>query len=150
MMKNSVNEKSRLLRFAIVGAIGTVVDFGIFNFLINLTELDPVLCSAISFGFAVINNFILNRIWTFPDARKKNIWTQLIQFALVSVVGLIIRTPIFSLSEKLYASLAGRWIPNFLIPPEKLGYNLALATAIVIVMIWNFFINRIWTFNDAN
>ncbi len=149
MIKAPTSEKSRMVRFAVVGAIGTVVDFGIFNLLINFTSIEPISASAISFGFAVINNFILNRTWTFPDARKKKIIAQLIQFAIVSVIGLIIRTPIFSFSEKVYASLANQWLPNFVINPEKLGYNLGLATAIVIVMIWNFVVNKYWTFNES-
>jgi len=143
------NEKSRMLRFAIVGGIGTVVDFGIFNLLVQLMGMDKEIAQAISFGFAVINNFVLNRTWTFPDARGKNLVTQLIQFAVVSVLGLIIRTPIFIFTEKMFTSIATQWLPNFIISPEKIGYNLALATAILIVMIWNFVVNRYWTFREV-
>jgi putative flippase GtrA len=30
-----------------------------------------------------------------------------------------------------------------------LGENLALATVVIIVLFWNFFINRYWTYNDV-
>ncbi len=32
---------------------------------------------------------------------------------------------------------------------ELLGDNLAVAFAVGIVMFWNFFINRYWTYNDV-
>jgi putative flippase GtrA len=31
-----------------------------------------------------------------------------------------------------------------------LGKNLTLAIAVSVVMLWNFFINRYWTYNDVN
>ncbi len=147
-MRKPSGEKSRILRFGIVGAVGTVVDFGIFNILLHFTTIQPIIASAISFSCAVVNNFILNRIWTFPDARQKTIIKQLVQFGFVSVIGLIIRTPIFAFSEKLYTSLTHQWLPDFFITPYDLSHNLALATAIVIVMVWNFIANRYWTFNE--
>ncbi len=30
-----------------------------------------------------------------------------------------------------------------------IGYNLAKATATVVVLFWNFIINRIWTYSDV-
>jgi putative flippase GtrA len=34
--------------------------------------------------------------------------------------------------------------------PEFLAKNLTLALAVGIVMLWNFFVNRYWTYNDVN
>jgi putative flippase GtrA len=33
---------------------------------------------------------------------------------------------------------------------STLGNNIALATAVVIVMFWNFFVNRYWTYRDVD
>ena len=34
--------------------------------------------------------------------------------------------------------------------PELLAKNLTLALAVGIVMLWNFFVNRYWTYNDVD
>ena len=73
-------ERSRFLRFALVGVIGTVVDFGTFNLLTFYVGLIAVYAQAISFGCAVISNFTWNRYWTYPDSRTKKISKQLLQF----------------------------------------------------------------------
>ena len=141
-------ERLRFFRFMVVGIIGTVVDFGIFNLLHLIIRLDPVWSSIISFCSAVISNFIWNRFWTYPDSRSKPITWQLFQFGLVNLVGLIIRTPLFALiKDPLSRFFSDISVSSFL-SPEFLGHNIALAIAIGIVLLWNFFINRFWTYND--
>ena len=66
-------ETGRFLRFAIVGTVGAVVDFGVFNLLILVFGVEPVYSNVISFSVAVLSNFILNRYWTYPDSRSKRI-----------------------------------------------------------------------------
>lgn len=147
-MKNS-RELGRFLRFAIVGSIGAVIDFAVFNLLTNLTNINVVVASVISFCLAVVSNFLLNRYWTYPDSRSKKVQTQIIQFVIISVIGLLIRTPLFAYLEGAFTRLAEDWIPNFFIPPVSVGHNLALASAILVVMVWNFIANRFWTYNDV-
>lgn len=147
---NGRKERSRFIRFAIVGAIGSVVDFGIFNLLTQLTPLSAVTASIASFVSAVFSNFTWNRLWTYPDARSKHISRQLGQFVMVSVVGLAIRTPLFAALEHLLKYLLTPIVPrNFFVGPVFIAHNVALGTAIVVVMLWNFFANRYWTYNDA-
>lgn len=138
-------ERGKFIRFSIVGAIGSVVDFGVFNLLATMLGVPAVLSSVISFSLAVINNFIWNRLWTYPETRNVPVAKQLTQFAIVSVAGLAIRTPLFALTEKLFISMAEKFIPN-LLTPTIVGHNLALAFVILVVLLWNFFINRKWTF----
>jgi putative flippase GtrA len=144
-------ERSRFLRFALVGVIGAVVDFGTFNLLASVLGLSAVLASIFSFIAAIISNFTWNRFWTYPDSRSKSIRRQLVQFTVVSVVGLAIRTPIVALLEspfrRLFASVPG--LPVRFITPVLLGNNLALAAAVLVVMFWNFYINRYWTYSDV-
>lgn len=138
-------ERIKFIRFAIVGTIGSVVDFGVFNLLATLLKVPAVPASMVSFSLAVVNNFIWNRYWTYPETRHVPVTKQLTQFAIVSVAGLGIRTPLFALIEKPLIQLADRFIPNIL-TPTIVGHNVALAFVILVVLLWNYFVNRKWTF----
>jgi putative flippase GtrA len=150
MVLINARERSRFIKFLGVGVIGAVVDFGAFNLLNGLFHWGPVVSQVISFIAAVMSNFYWNRRWTYPDSRSKNIWSQLLQFGVVSFVGLAIRTPLFATIETPLVRLAegSPAVPDF-IPPEFLGHSAALAIAVFVVMLWNFFINRFWTYNDV-
>jgi len=154
-------EINRFLKFSVVGIIGAVVDFGSFNLLANVIGIGSIIASVISFSAAVTSNFLWNRYWTYPDSRSKPASQQVIQFTLVNLVGLGIRTPIFFFSEAPMIRLSENLIQlSQSILPESiaslgyinatfLGRNLALALAVIVVLFWNFFINRIWTYSDA-
>jgi putative flippase GtrA len=155
-------ELARFLKFSTVGIIGAVVDFGTFNVLNSILGIWSVISSVLSFTAAIISNFIWNRYWTYPDSRSKPIRRQATQFALVNVVGLAIRTPIFAfteypmirISERLLgvlpASITQLLIATLKLNSTILGRNLALALAVGVVLFWNFFINRIWTYSDVS
>lgn len=138
-------ERKKFIRFGIVGIIGSVVDFGIFNLLATLIGLPAITSSVISFTAAVVNNFIWNRLWTFPETRNISVSQQLVKFSIVSVAGLAIRTPLFAWMEKLLIPFAQKTIP-IILTPTIVGHNLSLAIAIGVVMLWNYFVNRFWTF----
>ena len=143
-------ERTRFIRFAIVGSIGALVDFGTFNLFSSVFHLHHILSSILSFTAAIISNFTWNRYWTYPDSRSKPISRQLFTFSLVNVLGLGIRTPLFAILSGPLATLFGILkIPGLSsFPDETLGHNAALAVAILVVMMWNYFVNRYWTFND--
>jgi len=145
-------ERTRFVRFAIVGAVGAVVDFATFNLLFGVLGMQDVWASVLSFTTAVLSNFTWNRYWTYPDSRSKPITRQLISFAVVNAAGLGIRTPLFvilgGLLERLFAPLP--FLPVAMVTAEFLGNNIALGIAILVVMLWNFFVNRYWTFNDVS
>ncbi len=153
--RTSVNPKEleRFIKFAIVGAVGAVVDFTVLNIMKIFFEsiglgvgwnigLDPqqiqlIAANIISFSTAVVSNFTWNRLWTFPESRDRPIASQLAQFATVNVIGLIINTLILVLMDTYVFSLFFS---------DRLSYNLAKAFAIGVVLFWNFGINRIWTY----
>lgn len=154
-------ELERFLKFSVVGAIGAIVDFGTFNLLANVIGLHSILSSALSFTAAVTSNFIWNHYWTYPDSRSKPIRRKAIQFAVVNLIGLAIRTPIFAFTENPFVRLADNvmsdWPINLPpgpgsslpIEPLVLGRNFALALAVIVVLFWNFGINRVWTYSDV-
>ncbi len=142
---SGATEKIRFGKFALVGIAGSVIDFGVFNLLATLLAVDSILASAISFSLAVINNFVLNRIWTFPESRSAPALKQLLQFAIVSLIGLGIRLPLFAWLESQLIPLAGK-IHQDLVTATFIGHNVSLALVILVVMLWNFIANRYWTF----
>jgi len=145
----SHKEQKRLVKFAIVGMSGTIIDFTVFNLFIEVIKLQSIFASIISFTIAVINNFYWNRVWTYPESKEFSFSKQMVQFALISIIGLIIRTPLFAYTESIFLDI----LPNlmagkYLIHTKTLSHNLSLAIAIIVVLFWNFFANRFWTYKD--
>ncbi len=167
-------ETKRFIKFAVVGSIGFVVDFGIFNILLGplnavFTEgssafqyvvglglpfdsartFSTTLASAISFIAAIMSNFTWNRYWTYPDSRAKSVRRQFVMFVLVSVAGILIRVPIVYYTHYPFTDLVAQ--VDLLAPyAGRIGDNMALILAVLIVMFWNFFVNRYWTYNDVD
>ena len=151
MILTAPQERTRFFRFAIVGTGGAVIDFAVFNFFVQFTPLTAVFASMISFTVAVCSNFFWNRIWTYPDSRSKPVARQMGQFVLINLVGLGIRTPLFAWLEHVLIKALNPILPlGTFLTPTFVGHNIALAIAILVVMLWNFFANRFWTYNDVS
>ena len=144
-------ELTRFLKFAVVGTIGAIVDFGILYILHAVLGWNLALSNTISFTCAVVSNFIWNRYWTYPDSRSKPISSQLVQFFIVNIVGWAINTGILlALNKPLTVLVENLDIVATAETAHKIGYNAAKVFATGVVMFWNFFINRLWTYNDVN
>jgi putative flippase GtrA len=126
----------RFLKFATVGMIGMVVDLMVLNVMHKVFGLPLLVANTISFTTAVISNFTWNRLWTFPESRERPIGSQLGQFALVNVVGLAINNLILWLAFQVTQQIV----------PDPWDYNLAKVLAIGVVLFWNYFVNRAWTY----
>ncbi len=143
-------ERTRFLKFMVVGAIGALVDFGVMNLLTHLFNMPLVFAGTISFICAVLSNFTWNRYWTYPDSRSKPLLRQLLMFALVNVAGVAIRIPTLFFVEPPLLHLFARLPDLKPATVEFLAKNLTLAIAVGIVMLWNFFVNRYWPYNDVD
>ncbi len=137
-------EAERFSKFLVVGAIGFVIDFGTLSLLKELVHLPTLIANTISFTMAVISNFTLNRYWTYPDSRDKSLGSQLGQFAVVSIIGLAINNTLLALLEGPFDS----WLASADLLAGR-GYIPAKAIATIVVLFWNFFVNRYWTYNDV-
>lgn len=158
-------EVERFIKFAIVGIIGAVVDFGTLN-LLQTTVLRPeaphldtkvALATGIAFTAAVTSNFIWNRYWTYPDSRSRRIHHQLALFFIVNTIGMVFR---LWFVHALYDPMGRAGVDTLraiglldnglsAAAQSQLGTNIAQFFAVWIVMLWNFFINRYWTYNDV-
>jgi len=136
-VSSNQEELARFLKFAIVGTVGAMVDFGILNLLVLGFGLPKEYANLVSVTCAIISNFVWNRLWTFPESRERPVHTQFGKFALVNLIGLGINQFVFLATDRVVFD------PLF---PHPLDYNLAKATAILVVLFWNFFVNRHWTY----
>jgi putative flippase GtrA len=161
-------EVERFLKFAVVGVIGTVVDFGTL-LILQATILRPVdplklvkvnLAITIAFLAAITSNFLWNRFWTYPDSRSRPLRQQMVQFAFINLIGLVIRNIWVALT---YATIGAWLFPIFIdiaqrisdgyLPTTtaeaKVGTLASTLIAVAVVMLWNFFANRYWTYSDV-
>jgi putative flippase GtrA len=152
-LMSNPKELERFAKFAVVGIIGFIVDMTVFNVMkyvfesIGLAEgwnlaTDPrqiqlTLANTCSFSAAVLSNFTWNRLWTFPESRERPLGRQLLQFAIVNVLGWGINTGLLLVMDHfVFQHFVG----------ERLSSNLAKAIATIVVLFWNFGMNRIWTY----
>jgi putative flippase GtrA len=133
---SSFKELKRLSRFLVVGGVGTLLDFSILTIL-KIFGLPTLLANSVSFTIGVVNNYTWNRLWTFADVKRVDWHRQFAQFALVSSIGLVINNLLLLSLERMLGALLGQ--------PE-LGYLPAKAIATGVVVFWNYFANRYWTF----
>jgi putative flippase GtrA len=75
----------QLIRFVTVGASGYIVNLAVFTVCVSVAGIDYRLGSVIAFIVSVINNFWLNRHWTF-DARDEHPMFQGVRFFAVSLL----------------------------------------------------------------
>jgi len=70
-------------------------------------------------------------------------------FFLVNLAGAIIRLPILYFLEPEVFTILNRTPFELPYSTEILAKNGTLAMAVTIVLLWNFFVNRYWTYNDV-
>ena len=131
-------EFQRFSRFLIVGALGTCLDFGLLM-LLKLTGLPTLVANTASFSLGVANNYTWNRLWTFGDQSHSDWKQQFMMFLLISITGLAMNNIILLLLEDPLGTLLGQ--------PEW-GYLPAKVIATGVVVFWNYFANRNWTFKE--
>jgi putative flippase GtrA len=131
-------ELTRFARFLTVGAAGTLLDFGILT-LLKLSGMPTLFANSLSFTAGLLNNFTWNRLWTFSDTVKTDWRKQLTQFTLVSLAGLAVNNLILLSLEGVLGSLLGQ---------PQWGYLPAKVIATGVVVFWNYFANRMWTFKN--
>ncbi len=131
-------EIQRFSRFLAVGAVGTVLDFSLLM-LLKLAGLPTLFANSFSFTAGLINNFTWNRLWTFNDGVLTDWRKQFAQFTLISLFGLALNNVILLSLEGILGNILGQ--------PEW-GYLPAKVIATGVVVFWNYFANRMWTFKN--
>ncbi len=75
----------QLVRFGLVGGVGFVVNVAVYTVFVHGVGVDYRVANVVAWLVAVINNFVLNRHWTF-DASGGRARHQALRFLLVSLV----------------------------------------------------------------
>lgn len=75
----------QLVRFAMVGASGYVVNLAVFALCVHVLSIDYHIAAPIAFVVSVLNNFWWNRHWTFA-AKKDHPAGQAVRFFAVSLL----------------------------------------------------------------
>lgn len=134
--QSNSKEVHRFVKFALVGALGAIIDFGLLNILRGGMGWPLFWANTVSVGTAIVSNFVWNRLWTFPESRARKKRKQLPMFALVNFFGLLINNLIVVGLDAILVPYIG----------EPFSYNLAKLAAIGVVLFWNFGANRLWTY----
>jgi len=69
-----------LLKFLVVGSIGTLVNLGVLYVLRYFLSVEHLIASALSIEASIINNYILHELWTFKDRRLGSWLVRLLKF----------------------------------------------------------------------
>jgi putative flippase GtrA len=121
----------QLVRFGLVGGVGFAVNLLVYALLVHYAKLDYRAANVVAWLVAVVNNFVLNRHWTF-DAKGGKAHMQAMRFLLVSLVAEGVSLGL------LTALVEGGGVSK--VPAQAL--------AVAASMPLNFLGNKLWSFND--
>ncbi|MEO8094482.1 MAG: GtrA family protein [Pseudolysinimonas sp.] len=132
---------SQFARFGIVGAVGFVIDFAVFNALIatvlstDVVHEGPLLAKLISTSLAIVFNWLGNRHWTFRAHRGRQLMREGIEFGIVSVGGLLI-------------GLACLWVSHYLLGfTDRIADNISSnVIGLGLGTLFRFTLYRTWVF----
>ncbi|MEP6615658.1 MAG: GtrA family protein [Ginsengibacter sp.] len=122
---------AKAIKFGMVGTLGLVIDFAVTYFCKEKLKWNKFLANSIGFSLAVVQNYFLNRVWTFSNT-DQHLAVQFSKFLFVAIGGLVINNIL------LY----------FFLKYSKGKYFYVCKGAVVfIVFIWNFLANAFYTFH---
>lgn len=119
------------IKYCIVGVSGTIIDVLSLYIFVEYFKIPLIPAATLSFILAVINNFLLNKIWTFQN-KSKNYKKLFIKFLFISIIGLGINNSLLY----LFTNIFGIW------------YIFSKLLTSGFVLSWNFLANNFWTFKQ--
>lgn len=130
---------TKFIKFAVVGASGAVIDFGLTALCKGILGIPDLLANAIGFTVAATSNYFLNRIWTWKSTSKE-VGVEYAKFFIVSLVGLGLNSLFVFLLKDISI------VPRFVYTTLDWDFWVAKIIATAIVMVWNFLANNFFTF----
>jgi putative flippase GtrA len=117
--------------FTCIGSIGTLFHYCTLILFVQKLRINPVLASGIGFGLGAFVNYSLNYRWTFKSHKRHK--ETITKFLFIAMIGLVLNSIILTL----------------VIGMLQVHYLISQILATGIVLFWNFFVNKIWTFGEA-
>lgn len=121
---------SRGVRFAVVGVVNTIIDFGIFLSL-STGGVQPVLANYASTTVALGFSFFANKKYTFKTT-SQNIRKEVALFLIFTLIGLWVLQPIVILMTHKVSYVSPFFVPEWAV----LVGSKVLATFVTLV--WNY------------
>lgn len=122
----------QLLRYAVVGGIAFMVDYGSLWLLTELVGLHHLVSAAIAFVLGLTCNYLISTAWVFGESKVENRWLEFIAFAVIGIVGLGFNELIIYLCTDVCG----------------LHYMISKLLSTVLVFFWNFFARRFMLFKS--
>ncbi len=118
----------QIIKFGIVGAIATVIDFTVLAFLTEFFFWDPVAAAAVSFIVSLVFNYCASMRYVFKHREDISRKKEFVLFVLLSAIGL-------GLNELIMALGVHALHTNYLV---------VKVVSTGFVMIWNFISRKMW------
>ena len=87
-------------RYAVVGALNTLIGIGVFSLCVYFLRLDPGLSNAASYAIGLVNSFVWNRKWTFKSQEKPA--RQVAPFLAVFAFSFLAQYLVFTVMKDLF------------------------------------------------
>jgi putative flippase GtrA len=123
-----------LAKFGIVGAINTVLDFGLANLLVFGLHWSPLVGKAGSVAVAATSSYFMNRHWTFRHRARTGLGREYGLFFLLNGVGLLI------------AEVCIWTVHNAMHKSGPIWFNVAQLVGLVLGMAFRFTAYKRWVF----
>mgnify|MGYP000903459765 CR=1 FL=1 len=121
----------QLVKFGMVGASGFVVNFAVYTLCLRVLGIHYLPAAVVAFAFAVGNNFLWNRVWTFRhDRGDRHVAHQGLRFLTVATAALVPNLVLL----RIFVEGVG------------LGKITAQVIAVVLVTPISFLGNKLWSF----
>jgi putative flippase GtrA len=123
-----------MAKFGIVGAINTVLDFGLANLLYLGLGWSAVGAKTASVAVAATSSFFMNRHWTFRHRAHTGLRREYTLFFLLNGVGLLIANACILFVEQVLDKSGPLW------------FNLAQVAGLALGMVFRFTTYKRWVF----
>ena len=79
----------QFIKFALVGIMNTVIDFGVYTVLVSFTGVHYAIAQAISYTCGLLNSYLFNTLWTFREERQRTA-REFLLFVAVNIATLLV------------------------------------------------------------
>ncbi|HVQ44801.1 MAG TPA: GtrA family protein [Candidatus Saccharimonadia bacterium] len=135
----------RFSKFGLVGALNTLIDFAVFNFLSSIFRFTLIQSNIVSTTVAMLFSFTANRHLVFKkDNGNGSVWRQGIIFFAVTAFGLyVLQTVTIKLLTEIWLApiglgLAAAHMLGIFGHDQFLAKNGAKAIATIVSLVWNY------------